>query len=314
MPNRTKVIRPSYVMINCGTWGENSRQLHNFYPISKAKLNQQYLDVRVGDCELTETHMKGHVKVSEEEAKTHPEYLSDSGDMSWDLSVKKQVVFHVGYGASKLFRVLNSFEMFWHAEGMKTKYAGTVTLDGELYDVEPDSCYGYADKNWGSDFTSPWVWLSSNHIVSRITGKKLENSVFDIGGGRPKVFGFALNRRLLGSFYYEGKDYEYNFSKPWLLSNLKFDCKETDTQIIWNVRAENYHSVMKLKCSCAKADMLYINYEAPDGYKRHNKLWNGGTAIGRIKLYQKTRSGLRLIDDMDFYHAGCEYGEYEDSM
>lgn len=310
-PNRTEVIRPSYVMINCGTWGENPRQLHNFYPVSQAKLNCQYLDVKVADCELTETYMKGHVDISEEDAIAHPEYLSDAGSMSWDLSINKQVAFHVGYGASKLFRTLNSFEMFWHAEGMKTKYNGTVTLDGEIYDVTPDTCYGYADKNWGSDFTSPWVWLSSNHIVSRITGKKLNNSVFDLGGGRPKVFGFALNRKLLGSFYYEGKDYEYNFSKPWLFSSIKFNCKETETHIIWRIHAENYHSVMNLECHCKKDEMLHINYEAPDGYKRHNKLWNGGTAYGRIKLYQKHRGGLKLIDDMNFYHAGCEYGEYD---
>lgn len=51
--------------------------------------------------------------------------------------------------------------------------------------------YGYADKNWGRGFTSPWVWLSSNHMISNISGKKLNNSVFDIGGGKVENIAYA---------------------------------------------------------------------------------------------------------------------------
>ena len=33
-----------------------------------------------------------------------------------------------------------------------------------------------------------------------------------------------------------------------------------------------------------KEDMLPVNYEAPDGSKRHNRLWNGGNDWGTVKL------------------------------
>ena len=82
---------------------------------------------------------------------------------------------------------------------MKTAYEGKVILNGETYIVKPEDSYGYADKNWGKDFTSPWVWLSSNNLTSKLTGAKLENSVFDIGGGRPKVGKFALEGKLLSA-------------------------------------------------------------------------------------------------------------------
>ena len=85
--------------------------------------------------------------------------------------------------------------------------------------VGPDKCYGYADKNWGRDFTSPWLWLSSNNLYSRVKKQKLENSVFDVGGGRPRVFGIALDGKLLGGLFYEGREYDYNFSKPWTFRN-----------------------------------------------------------------------------------------------
>ena len=99
---------------------------------------------------------------------------------------------------------------------------GWLTCNGETYRIRPETCYGYADKNWGGDFTSPWVWLSSNDLVSTRTGQRLTNSVFEVGGGNPKVFGLALGRKLLGQFYYEGRDYEFNFSKFWTGSRTFF--------------------------------------------------------------------------------------------
>lgn len=79
--------------------------------------------------------------------------MCDDGNMSWHLSIDKKTAFHVGYGASSVFRKLNAFDMYWHAEGMKTIFEGWVTYNGERYLVRPEDCYGYADKNWGRDFT-----------------------------------------------------------------------------------------------------------------------------------------------------------------
>ncbi|MBQ0079671.1 MAG: hypothetical protein KBS66_07280, partial [Eubacterium sp.] len=140
----------------------------------------------------------------------------------------------------------------------------------------------------------------------------LMNSVFDIGGGRPKVYFVALNRQLLSSFCYEGTEYEFNFSKPWTLPKTEFNSDETDTQIIWHVRQENKDAVMDVNITCEKKDMNLVNYEAPDGSKRHNRLWNGGNGVGNVKLYKKVKGGqLELIDDIAVGHIGCEYGEYD---
>lgn len=130
--------------------------------------------------------------------------------MKWDLTISKKVAFHVGYGTSWLLRKLNAFEMYWHTQ--KTAYTGTMEYNGETYLVRPEDCYGYADKNWGSDLTSPWAWLNSNHLTSKHTVKELTDNVFDIGGC-PQVFGIPLHRKLLSSFWHEGKNYEFNFSK-----------------------------------------------------------------------------------------------------
>lgn len=303
--------RPSYCMINVGFWGKEKGQLHRFFPWSQVSIPMnQPLNLKAGDCTCSETRMTGHVKVTAEEAAMHPEWMSDAGEMKWDISIEKQVAYHVGYGASKLFRKLNAFEMFWHAEGMKTAFCGQLWLNGEEYKIEPDTCYGYADKNWGGDFTSPWIWLSSNNLVSKVTGKRLKNSVFEVGGGRPKIFGLSLNRKLLGQFYYEGRDYEFNFSKFWTGSRTRFDCRETETQILWKVTQTTFAAKMELDIVCEKEEMLKINYESPDGCKRHTSLWNCGNGHGTVKLWEKRRGHWALVDEVCAGSVGCEYGEY----
>lgn len=300
---------PSYLMVKAGAWGRDAAQLHRFFGWQDVAMSRKApFALAAEDCYLSETATRGRVSVTEKEAAS-PEYMCQAGKMSWNLKIDKQIPFNVGYGAGKLLRSLHAFEMYWHAEGMKTRYSGTVCWNGEEYEVLPETSYGYADKNWGGDFTSPWVWLSSSHLVSRFTGQPLRNSAFDIGGGRPRIFGIPLNRKLLGAFYYEGEEFEFNFSRFWEGNKTLFDCRETKTELIWRVRQESRTAVMHIEVRCPKRDMLLINYEAPDGSKKHNRLWNGGTGTGRVRLYRKKGIYRMLVDDMDIYNVGCEYGE-----
>ncbi len=304
--NKAQGKRPSYLMVKFGCWGNNARQMHRFFGWDQVKMDWGVpFSVEAGDCFLTETESRGTVSVSREEA-ARPEMMCDPGTVSWDLKIDKKIPYNVGYGAGKLFRTIQAFQMFWHAEGMKTEYSGEVILDGEKYVITPEECFGYADKNWGKDFTSPWVWLSSCDLISEKTGKRLYNSVFDIGGGCPKIGPVALKRKLLSAFYYEGRCFEFNFSKFWTFTKTKFDCRETDTHIIWHVEQKTLRNRMVTDITCEKKDMLLIKYEAPNGKKLHNRLWNGGNGKGTVSLYR----GKKLVDKVYLYSAGCEYGEY----
>lgn len=313
--NQKNKIRPSYLMVKAGSWGKEKRQLHRFFAWKDIKLHKKApYSIEADDCFCSETELRGTIHIPEGENRKHPEWMSDDGTMEWNLKLEKKIAFNVGYGAGGFFRALKAFEMYWHAEGMKTHVSGTVKFQGRVYTVKPETSYGYSDKNWGSNFTSPWVWLSSNNLTSNISGKKLENSVFDIGGGCPKVFGIPLKRKLLSAFWYEGKPYEYNFSKFWTRTKTKFSFREEYQDVVWNVEQSNRDSIMVTEIHCLKKDMLFVNYESPDGMKRHNQLWNGGNGWGNIKLYKKNRKaegGRELIDDIDVKNVGCEYGEYD---
>ena len=68
---------------------------------------------------------------------------------------------------------------------------------------------------------------------------------------------------------------------------------------------------METEVHCLKKDMLLINYEAPDGSRHHNRLWNGGNGWGTVKLYDREDGQLILTDEIKASHIGCEYGEYD---
>lgn len=310
--NRRAGMKPSYLMVKAGSWGEGKAQLHRFFAWNDVRIHWDApYEVEAGDCYASETELRGSVSVSPEDAASHPEWMCDAGEMRWDLHLHKDIAFNVGPGASRPLRDAEAFQMYWHAEGMKTAYKGEVCYQGEKYRISPETSYGYADKNWGSDFTSPWVWLSSNCLTSKKTGKKLTNSVFDIGGGRPKIYFVALDRRLLGVMYYEGREFDFNFSKLPLQVHTKFSFKEDDDFCYWHIRQENIDAVMDTKVKCRKQDMLFVNYEAPDGEKRYSRLWNGGNGEGIIRLYERRGEELELIDEILATHVGCEYGEYD---
>ncbi|MBR0435458.1 MAG: hypothetical protein IJK13_05570 [Lachnospiraceae bacterium] len=313
-PKKKLGDRPSYFMVNVGYWGKDHAQLHRFFPWKDVNIYDGVpFVVEAGDCICSEVYTEGSVSVRSDIEQKHPEWMSDVGTMSWALEIDKKIAFNVGYGASAFFRKIDAFEMFWHAEGIKTEYKGEVVLNGEKYIVSPKDCNGYADKNWGKDFTSPWIWLSSNNLTSLLTGRKLHNSVFEIGGGRPKIYFVPLNKKLLGVFHYEGRDYEFNFSKFWTLSKTRFKCFETKKEVVWHIVQDTRKARLITNVHCKKDEMLNINYESPDGHKRHNRLWNGGTGRGELLLYKKGLFGkLKLVDDVLAEDIGCEYGEYND--
>jgi tocopherol cyclase len=311
--NQKDHVHPSYLMVKAGGWGKGASQLHRFFGWKKVLLGKKVpFSVQAGDCFLSETETHGSIAISAEENQAHPEWFSDSGTMSWKLKIHKEIPFNVGYGAGKASRDLEAFQMYWHAEGMKSTYEGEVLFNGRKYKVTPEESDGYADKNWGSDFTSPWLWLASSDITSLSTGKRMENSAFDIGGGRPKIGLLALDRKLLGCFSLEGKRYEYNFSKFWTHTKTSFSFMEGTKAVSWHVDQKTPESEMITDVTCAKKDMLFIRYEAPDGTMKHSHLFNGGTGKGTVRLYQIHRGKKTLIDSFAIGHVGCEYGEYNE--
>jgi hypothetical protein len=308
--NQARGLRPSYAMLKAGTWQPgNSVQIHNFYGVDAFSARSTPFRVQIGPHMLTESQLSGAVGLTPEESVAHPEYMSDSGEMSWHLNAEKVLNYSVGYGTSRLFRKLNAFQMYWHVQGMLTRFSGQISYNGRIFDVRPETSAGYQDKNWGTDFTRLWIWLNCNHLNSRKTGKLLASTSLVVGGAEAVLWGVPLPRRLLVAFHHEGRLYEYNFTKLWTLPGQRMVCGVVDGSLCWKVEAWNRWSRIKIEFSCLKSHMQLFNYENPDGQRLHRRLWNGGSASGTVELYERRGGVERLIDSFDGTHGGCEYGE-----
>lgn len=110
--------------------------------------------MQVGDCFYSEERIYGFVDVSREEAR-HKSLMSDAGSMEWDLEVHKAVACHTGFLSGAFLQFFNALDSYWHGEGIKSFFRGTVILDGVSYEVEPETSNGYADKHWGRNFNRP---------------------------------------------------------------------------------------------------------------------------------------------------------------
>ncbi len=302
--------KPSYAMVMAGTWEEGKKQIHNMYPMSSFTYRHEPFRVQIGDNILEDVFLAGSVRMSKEETKTHPEYMSDYGSMDWSLMVYKELSFDVGYGSSNFLRDQNAFNMYWHVEGLKTEYDGYVNLDGKRYLVTKGKSFGYQDKNWGRDFTNPWIWLNCNKLSYKGSEEVLEQTAFVFGGGQPLVFGKALDGKILGVFVHKGKAYEYNFSKVWKNNRQSFKTKDDGENLHWFIKCQNNHSRIALHFQAPKKDLLLMKYENPRGEMNHRHLYNGGTARGEVRLYDKKGKGYQLVGEFSGSLAGCEYGTY----
>jgi hypothetical protein len=307
--NKATGKRPSYCMIKAGAWGTGAVQLHRFFaPDALHMANPEVLDFSLEDCVLSETRLRGSVTVPETDAHAHPEWMCGSGSISWDLTAEKVLAYDVGYGSSNLFDKLGAFAMYWHAEGLYTRFSGSVVFNGDTYRVLPETSAGYQDKNWGTDYTVPWIWLNCNRFVSRKTGKPA-NAFLDVGGGCPVVFGIKLNRRILTAFYYNNELFEFNFSKFWQRSKQTFRSWHEDGFVHWDVVSEKPGAKLEIRFRCAKEGMIRVNYENPAGIKHYNDLWNGGFAEGEVIFSRKVKGRWEVVDVLDGTMGGCEYGE-----
>lgn len=309
--NQRQGIRPAYALLKVGSWSEDGAvQVHNFYGIEEFSADVDQMHVRIGPYIATETYLKGAVQLSEQDAIAHPEYMSDAGAMSWELSARKVLSYNLGWATSALLRSLNAFQMYWQIQGMKTEYEGTIVWNGEAYTVTPQTSAGYQDKNWGQTYSNPWVWLNCNCLTSRSTGQALALTSLVVGGAQAIFFGISLPRRLIVAFYHEGKLYDFSFSSFWLFPHQQFNFQVTEADVRWDIRVSTLFAKIEISFTCPKRTMQWLNYEDPDGNRKHRQLWNGGYASGSVKLYRRAGLGFQLIDVFDGVLGGAEYGAY----
>ena len=304
---RKRGMKPSYVMVKAGVFpdsaGDGGRQLHAFYPLSALQatgspLVMQVEDSQSGRCLYSEDKLTGFLDISPGEAR-HRSRMTDAGCMEWDVKVHKAVSCHTGIWGGRFLQALNALDSYWHGEGIRSFFQGSVTLDGVAYEVNPDHSYGYADKHWGRCFSNPWFQFACGKLTSQRTGKELRHSALAMNCLNPRLLGLPLRRRLMLQLTYMGEDFEF--------SRCKWETKETGKRFVWHILAQNKSTVVKVSGSCTKTEMLHLQYESPEAIKSRLPLWGGCGGIGTVQLYRKGPGGRELLDTLSLGNALCLY-------
>lgn len=297
--------KPCYGLVKVGCWGNKKCEINYYTKVPNISNISKSMLCKLDTCELSDFHLAGTISVKKEDLEKNNNMVSDIGDVSWNLEIIKDVTFDTGY----MSRFNNLLTMSWFVKGMKCRMNGTLTMNGERYIVTNENSFGYQDKNWGSDYTNPWIWLNCNNFVSTLTKKK-KHASFVVGGGLPKILGIPVGERILGALYYENELIEFNFSKVWVYSTSKWNIFESDTSIIYDIQFQNKHFKVDIQFSCEKRFMLKLQYENPKGEKNHKCLWNGGHAKGTLKLFKIGSGNDQIIDELYGEFGGCEYSKY----
>ncbi len=290
--------RPSYLMVSVGCWGDDGALLRRFVPWKDVEAHDGVpYSIAGAGCFCDETSTHGHVSVSEEDAEAHPEWMCDAGDMKWDLRIDKRITYNAGHGTGGLFHAAKPTETSWHAEGMKTVYSGTITYNGREYRASHESCYGYADKSWGSGLSCPWIRLISCDLVSKNAGKRLSNSCLAMIGEKS-----GTDWNVLGGMFYEGECLEFSSSKHRSGEGTTLEFKAGGSRTSWRVSHAGREERFVADVECLGKDVMRTGYESPDG-KAADVVWIGGNGSGMLRLYR----GNELVDEILIGHVICEY-------
>ena len=294
----------SCVRISAGVFpgeGLPGVQLISQYPISVAKFAKKPLYFQVEDNVLRENRITGSV------SDTLPEPGTDSEKnyvLEWDLEILKTIACHTGILASPLLSALRALDSFWHGEGIKTHFRGTITLNDETFEVSAEDCSGYADKHWGQAFNKPWLQLASCDLVSERTGKPLKHSALAIDGCCPRFLFFHFKPKMLLQLTYTGEDFCYSFTKPQRRPRLKWCTKERRDSYAWQIKAADKQSLIKVTLHSSKTNMMPLYYDSPDG-STSPRLRAGAEGYGTLDLYRITPTGRIWVDTLTIQNALC---------
>lgn len=299
------LVTPSFFMIRAGTLSSVCRQFNSYFATDDIDFKSEDSIVSVNEgqeknryCVLAEDHSVGSVSVSEEDLLEHPEYMGNSGSMSWNLNFSHSISFEPDY---------KSKDINWSVLGGKTDYSGTIIFNGEEFSVDQKKSFGYYDKNWGKDFSSPFFHLSSSFITSRISGKLLQNSAFAVQG--------EYKNKLSVLVCIEGKYIEFHADRRKKY-NVIHDCQEiTDDdlgpKLHWSCSVSDKKYVIDIDVYCRTKDLFLRDYESPSGDRKVMRVLSSGTGIGMIKLYKTVKNSLELIEQAEISKCVCEYGNLE---
>ena len=84
-------VKPSYVLVKAGSFGDDGKQMNKFIASSQFALVKNTETFKVADCTFSSNSLSGAVQVSVQDLRVKPELLCDAGSMQWDLKFERVI-------------------------------------------------------------------------------------------------------------------------------------------------------------------------------------------------------------------------------
>lgn len=293
------LVTPSYVAVRAGSFGLHAKQLCSYHAVKSVSGGFKLAEIAAGKCIFTDNYIRGEISRTSSEIREHPEYLCDSGCISWNIQYEIKYSFPPGYEKKT---------DIWVPNGARTDFTGSLTLDGLEYHIIPKTSCGYIDFHAGHSLPLPWIHLSSSALTSLISGKKLFNSCFSVQGlyeERLALYVVLEDNSVL----IKAKNDRHSINPVWECTRMPMD--EEGERLHWSVSVDTKKWVVDIDIMCLVKELFVRNIELPEGRRKVMKQLAGGTGTGEIRLYRHVGKNLELIEDAHVANALCEYGQFE---
>lgn len=296
-------IQPSYCCIRVCKLSDDTKQLCYYFPAKNIVFQNNPFEMCIDGLVFTLDKLSGAIKISDDIKTTHPEMMTDSGEVSWDIRYEVNDERTDGYKGKK---------NRWFPYGLTSLMAGKITFDGVDYIIDPRKCSGYVERYWGSSFPESWFHLSSGNLTSVITGKTLQNSSCAIQG----IFDGKV------SFVCQFEDFKLDICADSIKKQeaVVWDCTQMpeaenleENQLHWSVSIDNKGWIVDVDIYCKIKDLFNRSLELPEGNRRVLNLVEGASGTGEIKIYKKIGLTLEQIEHVELVKVICEFGQAEES-
>lgn len=299
-----EIVRPSFVAIKISLLGKEYKQLCRYVSFSEVKINTKEFEIQVGNIYFSNDSVSGFIDISAEECERHPEYFSNSGYCSWNLTYDVHKDFAEGF---------KNKEVLWFPLGLDTVFNGVLNFDGNEYLIYPKKSFGYIERFWGNSYPPVWFHVSSSNLTSIITGQHLFNSSFVAKG----VFDDRLS--FLASFentdiIFSADSSKHDFNVIWDCNQMPSNDEDNDPVLHWSVSLNSKIWVIDIDVFCKIKDLANKNFEIPEGNRKLLSMVQAGTGSGEIKLYKRIKNTLEQIEHAKLYNVVCEFGQISNTV
>lgn len=300
--NTETIVQPSYCSLRVGMLGSTAKQLCFYFPTSEMKINNKPFEIEVNNKYFSETKASGFLSVTAEEKNAHPELMSDSGYVNWDLTYETMDEINSGY-KKKTTR--------WFPYGLNTLFTGKINFDGVDYIVDSRKCSGYIERYWGAKFPDTWFHISSCNMSSIITGKTMLNSSFAVQGVfDDKVSFIGKFEDLALDLGADSKGKQY--SVIWDCTQMPESENPDENLLHWSVSINNKFWIIDIDVYCRIKELYNRKFELPEGNRKILNLLEGATGTGEIKIYKRIGNTLEQIEHVKLVKTICEFGQSEE--